>query len=158
MPEYGIGQGFDIHLFTEGRPLMLGGVRIPYDRGLLGHSDGDALLHAVIDAVLGAMCKGDIGTLFPDTDPDLEGADSSVLASRVCDMMESSGYTAVNIDTTVITEMPKLSGYKQMMSDSISRLFHCVNVSVKAKTAEKCGEIGKGNALACECAVLLKRE
>lgn len=155
-----IGHGYDVHRLVEGRELILGGVNIPYEKGLLGHSDADVLTHAVMDALLGALALGDIGKLFPDTDPDYEGADSIKLLEKVGEIISSQGYIVVNIDSTVIAQRPKLSPYIEKMRSNIARAVHrdidCV--SVKATTEEKLGFTGEGLGIAAHAVVLLARK
>lgn len=153
-----IGTGWDIHALVEGRPLILGGVRIESTKGCLGHSDGDALIHAVIDSILGSCCLGDIGTLFPDTDPKYKGISSAVLLSQVVDLVRSKGFEIVNIDTTVILQTPKLSPYKDEIRRTMSELLGIGEdcFSVKAKTAEHMlGELGSGDAVVCQAVCLV---
>lgn len=153
-----IGTGWDIHALVEGRPLILGGVRIESTKGCLGHSDGDALIHAVIDSILGSCCLGDIGTLFPDTDSKYKGISSAVLLSQVVDLVRSKGFEIVNIDTTVILQTPKLSPYKDEIRRTMSELLGIGEdcFSVKAKTAEHMlGELGSGDAVVCQAVCLV---
>jgi 2-C-methyl-D-erythritol 2,4-cyclodiphosphate synthase len=158
--EYRTGIGIDIHRFAEGRKLMLGGVFIPFPQGLLGHSDGDVVLHAVIDALLGAACLGDIGTLFPDTDPQYEGVDSKSLVLDVRNRLEESRWVIVNVDCIIHLEKPRLEPFKMQIKRCIASLlgidFNAVNV--KAKTNEGLGDIGAGDAIAATAAVLIKRK
>ena len=135
-----IGQGYDVHRLVEGRKLILGGVDIPYERGLLGHSDADVLVHAIMDALLGAAAMGDIGKLFPDTDPHYEGADSLALLSEVCIRLRSAGFEPGNIDATVIAQAPM----------DVSR------VSVKATTEERLGFTGEGLGIAAQAVALIE--
>lgn len=155
-----IGHGYDVHRLTEGRPLILGGVTVPYERGLLGHSDADCLLHAVMDAVLGALGKRDIGYHFPDSDERFRGADSAALASSVAAMMEDSGYRIGNIDATVIAQRPKLAPYRDAMQARIAEIFSCEvgDVNVKATTEEGLGFTGSGEAIATHAVCLLIRK
>ncbi|MEK6795584.1 MAG: 2-C-methyl-D-erythritol 2,4-cyclodiphosphate synthase [Spirochaetota bacterium] len=143
---YRIGSGYDSHRFIEGRPLILGGVTIPSDRGLDGHSDADALLHAVIDALLGAMGENDIGTLFPDTDPSLKGISSMVLLARVIERMRMKGFALVNIDATVVCEKPRLKDFIPEIRSTIARAFgrSTADVTVKAKSNEQMDDVGSG--------------
>ena len=153
-----IGTGWDIHALVEGRPLILGGVRIESTKGCLGHSDGDALIHAVIDSILGACCLGDIGTLFPDTDPKYKGISSAVLLSQVLDLVRSKDFEIVNIDTTVILQSPKMGPYKDEIRRTMSELLGIGEdcFSVKAKTAEHMlGELGSGDAVVCQAVCLV---
>lgn len=152
-----IGQGFDLHRLVEGRPLIIGGVEIPYYQGLDGHSDADVLIHAIIDALIGAAALGDIGHLFPDTDPQYAGADSKKLLAHVYQLITESGYAVNNIDSTVIIEKPKLRDYIDMMRETIAKLLNLRldQVSIKAKTSEKIGIVGRGEAAIAEAIVLL---
>ncbi len=153
-----IGQGFDIHALAEGRALIIGGVTIPYERGLVGHSDADVLLHAICDALIGAAALGDIGKHFPDTDPRYAGVDSRKLLREVVQLLRARGYTIVNIDSTVIAQAPKLAPYILAMRENIAAdLDISVDaVNVKAKTAERLGAIGRGEGIAAEAVVLIE--
>ena len=156
---YRAGTGWDIHKLVEGRQLVLGGVVIPAEKGCEGHSDGDAVTHAVIDALLGAAGLPDIGTQFPDTDPSLEGISSMVLLDRTYDMFCES-YRVLNVDVTVVLQEPKLGQYKETMSHNIARMLDIPseNVSIKAKTAEHMlGELGTGDAVMAMAAVMLRK-
>ena len=152
-----IGHGYDVHRLTEGRDLILGGVKIPYKHGLLGHSDADVLLHAVMDAVLGAMAEGDIGKHFPDTDPAYKGADSLALTRVVAKLMRERGYTLGNVDVTVIAQAPKLAPYipemRQNIADAFGVSLDCVNV--KATTEEHLGFTGSGEGISAHAVCLL---
>lgn len=153
-----IGTGWDIHALVEGRPLILGGVSIESKKGCLGHSDGDALIHAVIDSILGACCLGDIGTLFPDTDPKYKGISSKILLSEVIEKVRSKGFKIVNVDTTVILQSPKLGPYKDEIRRCMANLLGIAEdcFSVKAKTAEHMlGELGSGDAVVCQAVCLI---
>lgn len=154
-----IGQGWDIHRLIEGRALVLGGVTIPFEKGLAGHSDADALLHAITDALLGAAGLGDIGRHFPDTDPTFAGADSRVLLREAAARVQAAGYDIVNIDSTVIAQAPKLAPYIEMMQQHIALDLNltadCVNV--KAKTSEKLGPLGQGEGIAAQAVCLIVR-
>lgn len=154
-----IGQGYDIHPLVEGRKLIIGGVVIPHDRGEAGHSDGDVLWHAVIDALLGAAAMGDIGSHFPPTDPRWKDADSGMLAAQVVAMLSEQGWTIGNLDTTVILERPKLAPYREQIRASLAKVtgipLECV--SCKAKTNEGFDAAGAGEAIAAQAAVLLVR-
>jgi len=154
-----IGQGFDTHALVAERKLILGGVHIPYDKGLLGHSDGDALLHAICDALIGAAGLGDIGRHFPDTDPRYKGADSRGLLRSVATMLAAAGWQAVNVDSTIIAEAPKLAPHIPSMVANIAADLkiapECVNV--KAKSTEKLGFVGRGEGIAAEAVVLISR-
>jgi 2-C-methyl-D-erythritol 2,4-cyclodiphosphate synthase len=153
-----IGLGFDSHRFVAGRPLVLGGVKIAYDRGLAGHSDGDAALHALIDAMFGAAGLADIGEQYPATDPRFKDADSAALLSEAMASLAQMGWIVVNCDLTVVTEEPKLSKFKPAMRERIADLLglDVSAVSVKAKTNEGMGAIGKGEGLAAYAVVLLE--
>lgn len=144
------GIGYDIHPFATGRQLILAGVTIDHAQGLAGHSDGDAVAHAVADALLGAVAMGDIGRLFPDTDERWKDADSMRLLAEVRRRVVAASYTIVNVDVTVIAEQPKLAPYAEAMRGNLARVLglHINAVSVKAKTNEKVGELGRGKALA----------
>lgn len=152
-----IGEGWDIHALVEGRKLMLGGVEIPYSKGLLGHSDADALLHAITDALLGAAAMGDIGTLFPDTDAQFKGADSAVLLAEAARQVRERGYAINNVDSTVIAQAPKLAPHIGAMRARIAQVLDVSvdQVNVKAKTAEKMGPVGEGLAMEARAVVLL---
>lgn len=153
-----IGTGWDIHALVEGRPLVLGGVSIESKKGCLGHSDGDALIHAVIDSILGACCLGDIGTLFPDTDPKYKGISSKTLLSEVMEKVRSKGFKIVNVDTTVILQSPKLGPYKDEIRRCMAKQLGIAEdcFSVKAKTAEHMlGELGSGDAVVCQAVCLI---
>jgi 2-C-methyl-D-erythritol 4-phosphate cytidylyltransferase/2-C-methyl-D-erythritol 2,4-cyclodiphosphate synthase len=154
-----IGEGWDIHALVPGRPLILGGIHIPHPSGLLGHSDADALLHAITDALLGAAALGDIGTLFPDTDARFAGADSAQLLAQAMQRVAERGYVLLNLDTTVIAQAPKLAPYKAAMQARIAEVLGLQpgQVNVKAKTAEKLGPVGQGLAIECRAVALLQR-
>ena len=154
-----IGEGWDIHALVEGRKLVLGGVHIPYSKGLLGHSDADALLHAITDALLGAVALGDIGKHFPDTDPRFAGADSAQLLAHAAALVRETGYEIGNIDSTVIAQAPKLAPYILPMRQRIAEILSVPvdQVNVKAKTAEKFGPVGEGLAMQARAVVLLMR-
>ena len=152
-----IGEGWDIHALVEGRKLVLGGVEIPFSKGLLGHSDADALLHAISDALLGAASMGDIGTHFPDTEAQWKGANSALLLSEIAKRVRAKGFEIGNVDSTIIAQAPKLAPYISAMRESIAHaLSVSVNqVNVKAKTAEKLGPVGEGLAMEARAVVLL---
>ena len=152
-----IGHGYDVHRLTEGRDLILGGVKIPYKHGLLGHSDADVLLHAVMDAVLGAMAEGDIGKHFPDTDPAYKGADSLELTRAVASLMRERGYTLGNVDATVIAQAPKLAPHIPQMRENIANAFGVAvdAVNVKATTEEHLGFTGAGEGISAHAVCLL---
>ena len=153
-----IGHGYDVHRLAEGRKCIIGGVDIPYKKGLLGHSDADVLLHAIMDAVLGAMAAGDIGGLFPDSDPTYKGADSLELTRRVAEVMTERGYRLGNIDATVIAQAPKLAPYIPDMRQNIAATFgvDTDQISVKATTEEKLGFTGSGEGIAAHAVCLLE--
>ncbi|WP_342433841.1 2-C-methyl-D-erythritol 2,4-cyclodiphosphate synthase [Neobacillus sp. FSL H8-0543] len=156
---YRIGQGFDVHQLTEGRPLIIGGITIPYEKGLLGHSDADVLLHTVSDACLGAIGEGDIGRHFPDTDPNFKDADSAKLMEHVWVLVKEKGYELVNADCTIIAQMPKMAPYIGQMKERIAELLEASpeQINVKATTTEKLGFAGRGEGIAAQVAVLLKK-
>lgn len=152
-----IGHGYDVHKLVEGRPLILGGVEIEYEKGLLGHSDADVLVHAICDSILGAAALGDIGVLFPDNDPEYEGADSLLLLREVCRLVRKKGFDIMNIDSTVIAQNPKLRPYIDEMRSRISA-YADVNidaVSIKATTEEGLGFTGDGSGIAAHAVCLL---
>lgn len=153
-----IGQGWDIHRLVPDRPLRLGGVTVPYERGLLGHSDGDVVLHAVCDALLGAIGAGDIGTYFPDNDPQYRGVDSALLLERVVALARTRGYAIVNIDVTIIAEQPRLASHMPAMHERVAALTtrDASRVSLKAKTGEGLDAVGRGEAIAAMAVVLLE--
>jgi 2-C-methyl-D-erythritol 2,4-cyclodiphosphate synthase len=158
--DYRVGIGTDIHRVAEGRRLMLGGVYIPYPAGLLGHSDGDVALHAIIDALLGAAGMGDIGTLFPDTDLQWKDADSKIFLYSVKEQLEKKQWEVVNVDLTIHTEAPKLGPLKGQIRRCIAGLLGMdfAAVNVKAKTNEGLGEIGAGEAMAATAIALLRKK
>lgn len=143
------GMGYDVHRLVEGRRLILGGVAVPYEKGLLGHSDADVLLHAIADALLGAAALGDIGRHFPDTDPRYAGADSGVLLARVRELIEEKGYRIGNVDATVVAQRPKLMAYIPQMVTNIARILAVPEdaVNVKATTEEQLGFTGRGEGI-----------
>jgi len=153
-----IGHGYDVHRLTEGRKLILGGVEIEYEKGLLGHSDADVLLHAIMDAMLGALALGDIGKHFPDTDERYKGADSMKLLAEVCRIIGEQGYKIGNIDSTICAQKPKLSPYIQTMRENIARVCGCdvSQISVKATTEEKLGFTGEGLGISATAVCLLE--
>lgn len=152
-----IGQGFDLHRLVDDRKLILGGIEIPYHQGLAGHSDADVLLHAIIDALIGALALGDIGKLFPDTDSRFKDIDSRILLTQVHQEVINRGYQINNLDATIIIEAPKLRPYIDTMRAEIARILQMevADVSIKAKTSEKIGIIGRGEAVVAEAIVLL---
>jgi 2-C-methyl-D-erythritol 2,4-cyclodiphosphate synthase len=154
-----IGEGWDTHALVAGRPLILGGVHVPHALGLLGHSDADALLHALIDALLGAAALGDIGQHFPDTDPEFRGADSVQLLKAAAARVASAGYAIVNVDSTIVAQAPKLAPHIPAMRACIAQALglELSAVNVKAKTAEKMGPVGEGRAIEARAVCLLVR-
>ena len=154
-----IGHGYDVHRIVAGRPLVLGGVTVPWDRGLLGHSDADVLTHAVMDALCGASRLGDIGRLFPDTDPRYAGISSLVLLREVRDRLRKGGFAVVNIDATVIAQAPKLSPYREAMERALSEALEIPpeRVNVKATTEERLGFTGDGSGIAAHAVALLEQ-
>ncbi|AIE58618.1 2-C-methyl-D-erythritol 2,4-cyclodiphosphate synthase [Bacillus methanolicus] len=155
-----IGQGFDVHQFAEGRPLIIGGITIPYEKGLLGHSDADVLLHTVADACLGAIGAGDIGKHFPDTDPAFKDADSAKLLEEVWKLVKQEGFELVNADCTIIAQKPKMAPYIEKMRQRIAELLEAApdQVNVKATTTEKLGFTGREEGIAAQAVVLLKKQ
>ena len=154
-----IGEGWDIHPLAEGRPLVLGGVTIAHGKGLLGHSDADALLHAITDAVLGAAGLGDIGRHFPDSDPAFKGADSALLLAEAARRAHAAGWRIGNVDATVIAQAPRLAPHIPAMVQSIARVLGVApeQVNVKAKTAERIGPVGRAEAIEARAVALLLR-
>ncbi|WP_288252292.1 2-C-methyl-D-erythritol 2,4-cyclodiphosphate synthase [uncultured Hydrogenophaga sp.] len=154
-----IGEGWDVHRLVTGRPLVLGGITVPHTHGLLGHSDADALLHAITDALLGAAALGDIGRHFPDTDERFKGADSGALLAEAARRVRAEGYEIGNIDSTVIAQAPKLAPHIPAMVERIAALLGLLpaQVNVKAKTAEKMGPVGQGEAIEARAVALLTR-
>ena len=152
-----MGEGWDTHALVPGRKLVIGGVHIPYERGLLGHSDADALLHAITDALLGAAAMGDIGTHFPDTDIRFKGADSTVLLAEAARRVREKGFEIGNVDSTVIAQAPKLAPHIAAMRARIAQVLaiDVEQVNVKAKTAEKMGPVGEGLAMEARAIVLI---
>ncbi|MCI2256777.1 2-C-methyl-D-erythritol 2,4-cyclodiphosphate synthase [Domibacillus sp. PGB-M46] len=155
-----IGQGFDVHQLVEGRPLIIGGITIPHEKGLLGHSDADVLLHTVADACLGAIGEGDIGRHFPDTDAAFKDADSAKLLEHVWQLVQNKGYELGNIDCTIIAQKPKMAPYIGAMQERIAELLQADTdqVNVKATTTEKLGFPGRGEGIASQAAVLLVKK
>ncbi len=154
-----IGEGWDTHALVAGRPLILGGVRIEHSHGLLGHSDADALLHAITDALLGAAGLGDIGRHFPDTDAAFKGADSTVLLAEAARRVRAAGWDIVNVDSTIVAQAPKMAPHIPAMCASIAAALgiEVGSVNVKAKTAEKMGPVGEGRAIEARAVCLLQR-
>ena len=155
-----IGHSTDIHQLVEGRPLILGGVEIEHQKGLLGHSDADVLCHAVTEAIIGALGKGDIGKHFPDTDPQYKGVDSRVLLRASAAMMRNEGYTLGNLDATIYAENPKMRPHIEKMCQNIAKDLNATvpQVNIKATRGEKLGFIGREEGVAAECVVLLVKE
>jgi 2-C-methyl-D-erythritol 2,4-cyclodiphosphate synthase len=153
-----IGQGYDVHAFTTGDHVMLGGVNIPYSHGVLAHSDGDVLLHAVCDALLGAAGLGDIGMHFPDTDQRWKGSDSRAFVRHVRDLLKERDYVVVNVDATVISEAPRIGKYREAMRTNIAADLgvNITRVNIKATTSEKMGFIGRSEGLACQAIALIE--
>ena len=147
-----VGMGYDVHKLVEGRDLIMGGVKIPYEKGLLGHSDADVLLHAISDALLGAAALGDIGKHFPDTDEAYKGADSMVLMARVRELIEEKGYVIENIDATIIAQKPKLRPYIDQMEENIAKVLRIERdqINVKATTEERLGFTGREEGIAAQ--------
>ena len=160
MDELRIGHGWDVHRFTEERPLILCGVKIPHTQGLLGHSDADAPVHALIDALLGALALGDIGTFYPDTDPAFKGADSMELLRKTLQMTPFPSWEIVNLDINIITQKPKMLPYIPKMKENLAGILSLdlSRISIKAKTNEKLGYIGNGEALESSAVVLLRKK
>ena len=154
-----IGHGYDVHRLTEGRRLILGGVEVPYEKGLLGHSDADVLTHAVMDALLGAAALGDIGKLFPDTDAAYAGISSILLLERVAERLREAGYAVVNLDATVLAQAPKLAPYRERMRENLALVLalDASRVSVKATTEEGLGFTGEGLGIAAHAVALLEK-
>jgi 2-C-methyl-D-erythritol 2,4-cyclodiphosphate synthase len=152
-----VGQGFDVHAFQEGRPLIIGGIEIPHTKGLLGHSDADVLLHAITDAALGAIGEGDIGRHFPDTDPQYKDADSAKLLEYIWKIVEEKGYVLGNVDCTIMAQRPKMAPYIEQMKNRIAQLLHVEpsQVNVKATTTEKLGFVGREEGIAALATILL---
>ena len=152
-----IGQGFDVHALVVGRPLVIGGVSIPFEKGLLGHSDADVLLHAITDALLGAACLGDIGRHFPDTDPAYSGADSRALLRAAERKVAAAGFSIANVDATIIAQEPKMAPHMTAMAANIAADLDLAQgrVNIKAKTTERLGFTGRGEGIAAEAVALL---
>ena len=154
-----IGHGYDVHKLVEGRRLIMGGVEIPYEKGLLGHSNADVLLHAISDALLGAAALGDIGKLFPDTDPQFKGADSLLLMKEVYRNIKDMGYRVVNVDATIIAQKPKMRGYIDSMRENIAKVLECDigDINVKATTEEGMGFTGEGMGISAHAVCLIDK-
>jgi 2-C-methyl-D-erythritol 2,4-cyclodiphosphate synthase len=155
-----VGMGYDVHRLVEHRPLILGGVRIPFEKGLLGHSDADVLLHAVADSLLGAAGLGDIGRHFPDADPAWKDADSLELLARCAEMVREKGYAVANVDATLLAQAPKIAPYREAMRERIAAALGIEpdRVNVKATTTERLGFVGTGEGMAALCVALLERK
>ena len=159
MYEFRVGHGYDVHRLTEGRKLILGGVDVPYSLGLLGHSDADVLVHAIMDALLGACGLGDIGRHFPDSSEEFRGISSLILLSRVKSIIESEGYTVVNVDATLVLQRPKVSPYIDEMKSNIATVL-CVEtdrINVKATTEEHLGFTGRGEGISAHAVAMIKK-
>ena len=157
---YRIGSGVDFHQLAEGRELWIGGVCIPHHKGSLGHSDADVLLHAICDALLGALCLGDIGYHFPDTNQEYKNIDSKILLQKTFDLISTKGYTIVNIDSTLCLQAPKIAPYIQAMQNAIAQILsiETSDISIKATTTEKMGFVGREEGLVAYATVLLCKE
>ncbi len=160
MSDVRIGQGFDVHAFTTGDFVTLGGVKIPHSRGVLAHSDGDVMLHALCDALLGAAALGDIGMHFPDTDPKWRGADSRAFVRHVRELLRAQGFEIQNVDVTVLAEAPRLGKHREAMRSNIAQDLDLdlTRVNIKATTTEKLGFIGRGEGLACQAIALIEKQ
>lgn len=154
-----IGQGYDVHRFSANRPLIIGGIKIPYEKGLEAHSDGDVLIHAICDALLGAAGLGDIGRRFPDTDQQYKNIDSRELLAHVSSLLQGKGFTINNIDATIIAQEPKLAPYIPAMEEVLAKILQIEmdQVNVKATTTEKMGFTGRGEGIATQAVVLLEK-
>lgn len=154
------GIGYDVHRLTAGRPLVLGGIRVPFDRGLEGHSDADVLVHAIVDAMLGALALGDIGQHFPDSDPRWKDASSLVFLEHARKLLAERGYRVVNVDAVILAQRPKLAAFLPQMAEQIARTLHLETgeVSVKATTTEGLGFVGREEGMAAQAVVLIARE
>ena len=154
-----IGIGYDIHKLVEGRNLVIGGVRITHEKGLLGHSDADVLIHALIDAMLGALALDDIGTIFPDTDPKYKDADSTLLLKKVVNLVETKGYHIVNVDSNIIAQEPKMMPYIPKMKEVLAKVLNInpCDLSIKAKTKEKLDAVGQKLAIESNAVILLEQ-
>ena len=157
---YRVGTGYDIHKLVEGRDLILGGVKITHEKGLLGHSDADVLIHALIDAMLGALAIDDIGTLFPDTDPKYKNIDSTVLLKHVYNLVKQKGYKIVNADSNIIAQAPKMMPYIPRMKEVLRQILELKpdEISIKAKTKEKLDSVGQNLAIGANAVVLLEKQ
>jgi 2-C-methyl-D-erythritol 2,4-cyclodiphosphate synthase len=155
-----IGHGYDVHRLVEGRPLMLGGIEVPHTLGLLGHSDADVVLHAICDAILGALGLGDLGHHFPDSDPQFKGVASSVLLGRVIELMRKKRYAIANLDATIIAQKPRLAQHIPAMQSAIARICECAceQINIKATTTENLGFEGRMEGISTHAVVLLTQE
>lgn len=155
-----IGHGYDVHRLTEYRPMIIGGINIPYHLGLLGHSDADVLLHAICDAVLGALGEGDIGVHFPNTDPAYKNISSMILAQTCCKMMKNAGYSVGNIDATIVAQEPKLAPFLQEIKDNVAAVFKTEpeNVNIKATTEERLGFTGREEGISAHAVILIVKD
>lgn len=156
---YRIGNGYDIHKLTEGRDLVIGGVKITHEKGLLGHSDADVLIHAIIDSLLGALALADIGTIFPDTDAKYKDIDSTILLSHVYKLITDKGYKIANLDSNIIAQQPKMMPYIPKMKEVLCKILELdiSQLSIKAKTKEKLDSVGQGLAIEATASVLLEK-
>ena len=159
MPSLKIGHGYDVHQLVTGRELIIGGVNIPHETGLLGHSDADVLLHAITDAIIGALGMGDIGHAFPVTNPETEGIASTQILADIYQKMVEKGYEIGNIDATILAEAPKMAPHLQEMKQNIARILQTdiTNINIKATTTEKLGFVGRREGMACEAVVLISQ-
>ena len=159
MPSLKIGHGYDVHQLVTGRELIIGGVNISHETGLLGHSDADVLLHAITDAIIGALGMGDIGHAFPDTNPETEGIASTQILADIYQKMIEKGYEIGNIDATILAEAPKMAPHLQEMKQNITRILQTdiTNINIKATTTEKLGFVGRREGMACEAVVLISQ-
>ena len=159
MPSLKIGHGYDVHQLVTGRELIIGGVNISHETGLLGHSDADVLLHAITDAIIGALGMGDIGHAFPDTNPETEGIASTEILADIYQKMVEKGYEIGNIDATILAEAPKMAPHLQEMKQNITRILQTdiTNINIKATTTEKLGFVGRREGMACEAVVLISQ-
>ena len=159
MPSLKIGHGYDVHQLVTGRELIIGGVNIPHETGLLGHLDADVLLNAITDAIIGALGMGDIGHAFPDTNPETEGIASTQILADIYQKMVEKGYEIGNIDATILAEAPKMAPHLQEMKQNIARILQTdiTNINIKATTTEKLGFVGRREGMACEAVVLISQ-
>lgn len=155
-----IGQSIDIHQLVEGRDLIIGGVKIDYDKGLLGHSDADVLLHAIIESIIGALGLGDIGKHFPDNDPKYKGISSMILLEHCFHLMDEQRYEINNLDSIILCEQPKMAPYIQKMKENVAKTLHCdvSQINIKATRGEKMGFIGRGEGMLAQAVVLLRKK